>query len=394
MNPYIKYILVFIFGIKALGIYAQPYFDPSTSSLFKKWKDPQSGVESFVLEKHVAPLQLSFYFTNISYTDDGRYYWFYAAYPPSLGRVLGCIDFKTDEIYVFPETRFEDATPVVDLKSGEVYWFSGRTLYKKQPGDRGRITVVNKLNYGNGRYSVRPATHLTFNATKTAVNIDSHDGNQWTVGELPLDGSPFIKWQEFDVCYNHGQFSPVDTSLQLIAQDHWRDGNTGQRIWYKNRIWLIRKGKKAYSIYPDSYKQVTQHTHEWWSSDGSRIYYVDYDNGTEYFDLKTKKRVSVWKNGTCHSHCDKTGSYFVGDIGTYTWEKGCRLAFYNAHTGKEINIVSDFPIGYSKRGAPYHADPHPQFCLNDKYICYTTTVLGIQTVAFVPVQELIRLTSF
>ncbi|MCD7973069.1 MAG: oligogalacturonate lyase family protein [Candidatus Azobacteroides sp.] len=388
-----RYCLLMMLVCLCPGVAGQETRDPSTSSLFVKWQDPQSGVESYVLKAHVAPLQLSFYFTNISYTHDGRYYWFYCANPPSQGRTLGCIDFARDTIYTFPDTRFEDATPLIDLDSGEAYWFAGRSLYKKKPDPETLPVLINRLNYGKGTYSVRPSTHLTFNAAKTSVNIDSHDGNKWTIGELPLDGSPFIKWQEFDVCYNHGQFSPVDPELQLIAQDHWRDGNTGEQIWYQNRIWLIRKGQEAFPIYPDSEPQVKQHTHEWWAADGSRIYYVDYDNGTEYYDLNSNEKVNVWENGTCHSHCDKTGTYFAGDIGTYTWETGCKLAFFNTRTQKEINIVSDFPIGYAKRGAPYHADPHPQFCLDDKYICYTTTVLGIQTVAFVEVEQLIHLTK-
>lgn len=377
-----------------LTSHAENMTDPSTSSLFEKWKDPDSGVESYILKKHIAPLQLSFYFTNTSYTNDGRYYWFYCVFPPSLGRFLGCLDFQTNQLHYFPETEFNDASPMVDLSTGEAYWISNKGLYKKEPGENGVLTQVNTIDIVKGRYSVRTATHLTFNAAKTSVNIDAHCGSEWITGEFPLDGSPFIPWEKFGVCYNHAQFSPVDSDLQLIAQDHWRDPYTGFQIPYKNRIWLIRKGEKAYPVYDDSYKQVGRHCHEWWSADGKRIYYVDYDLGTEYYEIATGKRVNVWPNGTCHSHCDKTGAYFVGDIGTYTWDKGCKVAFYNSETGKEIDIVSNLPVGqFGKRADPYHADPHPQFCFHDKYICYTTTVAGLQTVAFVAVEQLIRKTS-
>jgi hypothetical protein len=384
----------------------QQVLNPTTSSLFVSWKDSISGVESFVLSKHTAPLQLSFYFTNTSYSNDGRYYWFYCAFPPSLSRILGCIDFLTDEITCFPETQFDDASPMVDLSSGEIYWIggigttgSGRltappALYKKAPGSKSPLIKVNSLNLGLKQF-VRTTTHLTFNATKTSVNIDTQYGNEWLVGELPLDGTPFQLWQKFDVIYDHGQFNPVDPDLQLITQEHYVDPLTGKITSYKNRMWLIRKGEEAKPIYEDTYRRVAQHAHEWWSANGKRVYYVDYGLGTEYYDLETKERVNVWPHGTCHSHCDASERYFVGDIGTYKWDTGgCKVVFYNKETGKEINIASNLPVGqYGKRAAPYHADPHPQFCFGDKYICYTTTVLGQQTVAFVPVEQLIRLTS-
>ena len=33
---------------------------------FKRWTDPGSGIESFILKKRVAPVQQSFYFANSS----------------------------------------------------------------------------------------------------------------------------------------------------------------------------------------------------------------------------------------------------------------------------------------------------------------------------------------
>lgn len=39
-------------------------------------------------------------------------------------------------------------------------------------------------------------------------------------------------------------------------------------------------------------------------------------------------------------------------------------------------------------GAESLIHPHPQFCLNDRYICYTTNVLGRVDVALTPVEAL------
>ncbi|MBL8992372.1 MAG: hypothetical protein JNM63_03475, partial [Spirochaetia bacterium] len=91
--------------------------DPTTSKLFKPWKDPQSGITSWILDVRVAPLQQSFYFTNASYTDDGSRYWFYCAFPPSgshnRGRCLASIDFVGDKLQLYPETQFLDASPAI-----------------------------------------------------------------------------------------------------------------------------------------------------------------------------------------------------------------------------------------------------------------------------------------
>jgi len=67
-------------------------------------------------------------------------------------------------------------------------------------------------------------------------------------------------------------------------------------------------------------------------------------------------------------------------------------AFFNIKTGREINIVSDLPPLNYPRSA-YHVHPHPQFCLNDRYICYTTNALGTVDVALVSVDELVERTS-
>jgi hypothetical protein len=70
------------------------------------------------------------------------------------------------------------------------------------------------------------------------------------------------------------------------------------------------------------------------------------------------------------------------------------VTFSNTETGREVDIVSvgcmPEPEGGRRR---YHVDPHPRFCADDRYICYTTTVQGRADVAIVPVAELIALTS-
>ena len=60
-----------------------PYFTP--------WIDPVSGMVSYVLTEQVAPVQQSFYFTNVSVSRDERWLWFYTAFPPNPHRMLGVV---------------------------------------------------------------------------------------------------------------------------------------------------------------------------------------------------------------------------------------------------------------------------------------------------------------
>jgi hypothetical protein len=73
-------------------------FTPQTSKHFTKYVNESNGVEFYVLTTHVAPIQQGFYFVNSGYSDDGRYLYFYCAYPPALGHSLGVVDFLTDEV--------------------------------------------------------------------------------------------------------------------------------------------------------------------------------------------------------------------------------------------------------------------------------------------------------
>ena len=79
----------------------------------------------------------------------------------------------------------------------------------------------------------------------------------------------------------------------------------------------------------------------------------------------------------CHSDEVKQflRTWGTGDIDTYLWQaKGCKLGFLNRDTGREINVVSDFPL--TSLGNQYHVHPHPQFCAKDELVLYTTTVDG------------------
>ncbi len=68
------------------------------------------------------------------------------------------------------------------------------------------------------------------------------------------------------------------------------------------------------------------------------------------------------------------------------------MTFLNRATGRQVDVVSFMPDPPSEWKC-YHIHPHPQFCGQDRMICYTTTVAGTVDVAFVPVAELVRATE-
>ncbi len=393
----------------------------SKSSLVSPWQDPKSGIVSYILTSRVAELQQSFYFVNPGMSADGRFCWFYFACPPGgssrQGRMLGVCDFARGRIEHFPETQFLDASPLVDTDSAEVYWCSNLEVWKRGPGRDDKPRLVNRLpqELARSRQPVRVATHLTFSADKRSLNFDAEFGAEWLVGSIPLDGSQVELWQRFDRCYNHGQFSPTDPDVQMIAQDYAVHPITGNVTGYENRIWLIRREKKATPLFaqPIPYKGETtmtnehlhgvssrhptdcraMHGHEWWDADGRKVWYVHYGTGVERACVSSPIPELVWPlTHASHAHSDRTGSYLVADSQPPQLPSESRVAFLNRKTGHEVNIVSQMPRP-TKSQRNYHVHPHPQFCASDRYLCYTTTVLGRVDVAFTPVETLIEATS-
>ncbi|MFA6961754.1 MAG: hypothetical protein WC205_13450 [Opitutaceae bacterium] len=392
------------------------------SPLFTSWKDPVSGVESFLLSRRVAPLQQSFYFVNPSLTDDGRYYWFYCSFPPggnaNYGRSLAVADLWENRIHHYPETLFLDASPLVDLSTGEVYWCTGSEVWKRGPKPEDQPVFINRfpVELANNRRLWRLSTHLTFSADRTALNFDAEVGLEWFVGHIPLDGGEVVVWQKFDRCYNHGQFSPTDPDLQLIAQDNFVHPLTGEINSLANRLWLIRRNEKARPVYSREIPMKSEvfvqnghyenerpsrvhderimHGHEWWSADGQYIWYVHYGVGVERIPAYGAPVADlIWPlNHVSHGHADESGKLVVVDCLPPDRPEEGRVAFYNRETGRKINIVSLIPYP-DDRQQSYHVHAHPQFCGGDRYICYTTTVLGGIDVAFTLVDELVDKTS-
>ncbi|GHC01649.1 hypothetical protein [Cerasicoccus arenae] len=389
------------------------------SPLLQPWKDPQSGVVSYLLANNAAPLQQSFYYVNPSFSRDGRYLWIYCAFPPgglaNSGRTLAVADFADGEIRHFPETDFLDASPMVDFDTGEAYWCTGPEIWKRGPGRNDPCHFVNALpnDLVKNRRPWRIATHLTISADRRCLNLDSTLGRETHIGAAPLNGDPVEIWETMHAGFNHGQFSPVDSDLQLIAQDSYVDPVTGEIPPVNNRMWLIRRGEKARPIYANTAggekvvaldvhrglpsREVDDgpgmHGHEWWGGDGSKVWFIHYGHGVKFVEWQTGHEELVWSfDGVSHAHSNTAGSLIVADALPPDRPDYSKVAFLNRATGRTVEILSYVPR-LAARINRYHIHPHPQFCLDDQMICYTTTVNGRVSVALTPVETLIEATA-
>ena len=365
------------------------------SDLFTAHVDPDSGVTSYILSKKVAPVQEAFYFVNDSMSRDGRYLWFYCAFPPSgsasQGRTLGVLDFESGEVRHFPETQFLNASPYVDVENGWVYWGSGPSLWRRgpQPGDTPELvgTIPAEL-IGNRRVD-RFATHLTRSADGKEFFVDAGFGLQVVFGSMAVDSGEFEFWHRFDRNHNHAQFSPTDPDLILFSQENHPDPITGLRFRIEDRMWLMRRGEAPRPVFDTP----TVVTHEWWDADGEHVWCIKGGQGTWRVNLKTQEVEDLaWPQGAWHSH-NHSSKYIIGDSNTRFY-RGCpsKVQFLNRETGQDVHIA-DNPEMPGLVGATYHIDPHPRFVGDDRYGVFTTTVRGEVDLAIVPVADLIERTS-
>ncbi|MBS3762896.1 MAG: hypothetical protein KGZ25_06290, partial [Planctomycetes bacterium] len=148
------------------------------SHLFTPVESSEDDVTLYILDEKVAPLQQSFYFVNSGMSSDGRYLWFYCAFPPSPGKTLGVVDFESDDIRHFPETQFSGASPYVDPETAVCYWGARDILWRRGPGENDHTEAVNSLpeDLIGERTVYRFATHLTRSADDRQFFIDANIG--------------------------------------------------------------------------------------------------------------------------------------------------------------------------------------------------------------------------
>jgi hypothetical protein len=346
-----------------------------------------------ILTERPAPVQKHFYFTNRSFTDDGRFLWLICMFPPKGGKharpVIGVVDFERDEFRLRHDTQTTADAPFVDEKTGDLYWFNEFDLWKCGPNPNDEPEKINRFpqELAGRRKTNRIATHPNFSADRKSINVDAIFEGESLIGEMPMDGSPVRIWQRLNGFYDHGLFSPIDPDLQMFAHEYWQDhaGEPFDPNLPYHRLWLIRRGEKARPILT---KPVTHSGHEWWDPDGKHVWYVHYGVAVKKVDIATGQETSFWDGALSHAYSDRSGRYLVADMMADPVISDCHVAFRDTVTGKEIEIVNRPPLAPGLTQCT-HLHPHPQFCQGDRYICYTTTVHDRVDLALVPTRELI-----
>jgi hypothetical protein len=365
--------------------------DLAKSKLFTPWTNPDTGVTLYLLTHKVAPLQQSLYYVNDGMSKDGRYLWFYCAFPPSAMRTLGVIDFERQEVRHFPETQFTGASPFVDPDSGAVYWCIRESIWCRGPEPDDTARCVNSLpeEIVQNRAVYRLATHLSRSANGREFFVDAALSLQWIFGTLPLDGGDFQMWHRFDRNHNHAQFSPTDPDLVLFAQENHPDPITGLKFGIEDRMWLIRRGEQPRPVLDTP----TRVTHEWWDLDGEHVWCV-WDNDAWRVNIDTQQIEKVqWPNHCWHAQDSQAGPYMIADSNEKFF-RGCpsTVGFLNRDTGKYIHLISN-PGMSGVTGTQYHIDPHPRFCHSDQYIVFTTTIRDEVDLVIAGADDLIERTS-
>lgn len=366
-------------------------FDLTRHPYFKPWKNPENGIVSYLLTERIAPVQMPFYFTNPSVSPDGRYLWFYTAFPPNPQKMLGCVSLNPDDPWIrsYPQAGFGNASPMVAPDGSGVYFTcENEIVFMNTEGETKTVCALPE-DYISHRPLYRLATHLSMSCDGRYFLLDGELGNLFFVGLAEIATGQVRILHEFPYCHDHGLFSPVDPKLFLLPRDWMRDRATGRYVPMEMRLWVMDVDQTVYrNLRPQVWEGHPNNTaHEWWSRDG-KVCYVDYAEGIYECDPNTLETEHVWKRPICHGHCDSVRRYYCADQSPYLWGKEpVKILFYDRVRGIEKEIVGDMPPPPIK-GRTYHLDPHPHFTPDDSAVVYMTTVAGTVDVAVTPVEPL------
>lgn len=357
--------------------------------LFTTYSDPESGLKSYLLKHEIAPIQKHFYYTNAAVSADGRWLWVTCCYPPNQQKTLAAVSLNpADNCHYehYPEIGYSSESPLLSPDSDGCWFCCGDSIYRfyQSTGTVEMIATLPKSVH-NGRHIVRLATHLSLSADGTHLLLDLEIGDRCAVAtcDIATGDIEIITW--FMARHDHGQFSPDDPDLFLIAQDQLAHPISGDFLHHHLRTFTMRTDGSAYRCINQEFpcSPFKGACHEWWSKPG-HIAFIDYETGVWEHNLKTSTNTLIWSGPLCHAHCDSTGRYFCADQDPYRWsERACQVKAFDKETKQTWLIDAGMPEPFGGRN-PYHLDPHPQFSPDGNYIVYTSTQLQAATVALIP----------
>ncbi len=363
---------------------------------FTRWEDPQTGVASYVLSEHVAPLQKALYFVTPSIKADSRWLWFRYAYPPSRSLRLAAVSLDPDhpDIRTFPACEL-NGNPLIADDGRSAYVPIAEGVYRQDlDGEPSELFRVPKDLIDN-RKLMWLVTDLTMSSDGKWFLMDSQFGNEWVIWLASADGEKveFKTLRRFHWKHHHAMFSLHNPKLLMINQGPGRDPYTGRKNDMNIRIWVMdTDGTRYEPIQPDLwFGRNCMSCHEWWTPDGC-IDWCDYQDGIYEVDMTLdwtqRRRKLIWPRPMWHGQADATKRFYCGDQNPYKWDP-CSVWLFDRSTGKDVAIASDLPRPPLNPGdwRAYHADPHPHFSEDGQYVIYTTTALGTLSAAVTPVSS-------
>lgn len=355
---------------------------PETSALFTVHRDPQSGVESFVLTQRVAGLQQTFDPASPCASADGRYLWFFCANPPAgtltHGRTLGVIDFGAGEVHDFPETQFGHSSPTVERKTGSVFWSTGDAVYRRSPaaGEKARLVSRFPATLLKGQ-PLAVSSRLSLSSDGQHVSFDIAPDGGTIIGSIAVSGGEPEVWLKSTKRFASPLFSPVDPDLMLVALE----SNPDERQYH-----LLRRGQKPEPLLG---KDAAPRTAAVFTADGRHVLLAG-PSGVSRVESEGR-REEVLSTTPCVNVAGTHDTYgFAFDGGAAGADAVSRLTFCNRKTRRDAAVVSRMSAAAE---TPYAVAPSPQFTADGKYLVYTTTALGHVDVAFTPVRTLLNATT-
>ncbi|MCC5830068.1 MAG: hypothetical protein JJU36_11535 [Phycisphaeraceae bacterium] len=366
---------------------------------FESWRDPDSGVESFILTRRAGPFQRSNYYTTPSLSRDGRWLWFTVASPPTRSWTLAacCLDADEPRMVHFPHI-VPGGNPLVLPEGDRVYVPVNESIYM-QPvnGPPERVFRLPDELIANRRLD-RLVTTLTMSADGRHFLLDAAIGNRWLIAVADRRTGEVTPLRWFFRNYHHAMFSPIDPDLFMIGQGPWHDPVSGEKGNIDIRMWLMDRGGTRFEPVQSDlwFNHNCESCHEWWTPDGM-VNWCDYRDGVYEVDVTRpvgdRPRSLIWPRPLIHAHCCARRRLYVGDYHPYRWseDRPCAVWFFDRKTGRELAIASAMPMPpiEPRELRAFHLDPHPQISPDGAHAIYTTSVRGAVDVAITPLAPLI-----
>lgn len=334
--------------------------------------DPESGIESFILQTQVAPVQENLESSGDCLACDGRYLWFACAFPPAglgrHGRTLGVIDVQTQNVRHFPETQFGEHSPVVDVRSGVCYWCSGNTIFRRGPGTSDATEIVTQHGGEMDDRAMTLASRLGWSMDRQSLGVDVPLRDGAAVGMVRV-GGPVDVWHRFERPVSEAIPSPHEADVMLVTCPPWGD--------VPANLFKLRQGSPPIPLLLAGGDMRPMRA--WWTADPRRVACVG-PQGAGLLNVDTGACEVILPQAT-QAHCSFDGQLWAAL--EQRDEASVSLVFHNLATGRHVTAASHIT----------HAVRCPRFCGGDRFIAYTTPGRGRIDLAVLGVRALLAATE-